>query len=97
MYVNSDGVVQENPKQNYSFASWPQRQGHASMPHRRMSRLSNLSKRANSALGVMLVLAVIATAGMAFSVRSLASAHAPASVNGFGKAVSLGDLRKKKE
>lgn len=45
----------------------------------------------NSTMALLLVVAVVISTGLAFAVRSKADAHAPASVNSFGKATDLGN------
>ena len=87
MYVNSHGVVEQDPRHDHSLKPWPQPEGHSSLPQRRLSRLSKV----NSTLAVMLMLAVMVSSGLALAVRTNAQAAMPASVSGFGKAQPLGN------
>lgn len=91
MYVNSDGVVQTDPKHDHSLAPWPQRQGHGVQSQHSVSRLQKLTNKANATLGLLLVVAVVLSTGLAYAVRSQAGAASPASVSGFGKAQPLGN------
>ncbi len=47
--------------------------------------------RANTAAVFILAVGVVISSGLAFAVRTRADAHAPASVNNFGKAATLGN------
>ena len=87
MYVNSHGVVEQDPRPNQSLEPWPQPGGHPVLPQQRVSRISKL----NSTLASMLLLAVLVSSGLAVAVRSDAQAAMPASVSGFGKAQPLGN------
>jgi len=87
MYVNSLGVLEQDPRHDHSLAPWPQPGGHPVLPQRRVSRLSKI----NSTLAVMVMLAVVVSSGLAVAVRTNAQAAMPASVSGFGKAQPLGN------
>ncbi len=85
MYVTTEGVITQPQRNPYL----PHRLKPVGSASRRTSRLSSLTSQVNSALGGLLIVAVIASAGLAVAVRSRAEAHAPASVNSFGKATAF--------
>ena len=90
MYVTSEGVKETNPRQTQYLDHWPKPVGPASVTPRRKSRLTTFAQKANSTMAFLLIGAVVVSTGLAFAVRSKADAHAPASVNSFGKAADLG-------
>lgn len=91
MYVNNNGVIQEDLKRAQSLEHWPQSKGHDSITPSNVSRPASLASKLNSTLLLMLVFAVVTSTGLAFAVRSNADAHAPASIYSFGKATEFGN------